>query len=1391
MAGGVALGAFISQRNDGVSISGQQETEQGTPASTEAAVTRIVPPFEASPEPGSAEVRPAQEEEEALKNTEPLRVQPDDQLISGRERDESPPLEEEAMPSRSAAVKYLDIVQSDDWLGLSRLPSASPNTEGLPVIKVSRSALAANSVQPSVGDEIQVDIIPQQPISAKVTISFKDEERSSIGAEIVTPEGDKAVLHLNYDRQKRLVRGLIYRSKKEVSYELLGDESGGIVVQGVETGKVHEDIDRPKRGFAFLLGDETVDTNFTAPPGGDASCGSLASNLIPQLESKPGATAVLYLDFDGHALMGTIYNTHCGPTTIQQCPLTQWGSQTTAKITETWRIVSELFRPFDINVTTKESVFNAVPLVYSTRRNGGTYCSSDCPDIGSPISSTTPILVGQPRTIRPRARAVISPREEWTYPAVCPGMNIPRRLNGVARFASWAFGEDFEPALIFALGPQMIQEANGAPVPWALAMTVAHEVAHKLYLDHHGLDPSLVPPGTDLSAREREGYFGGHRLWGPIMGGARRIIQWSKGEYNYAKRRFSCSISSTNVVTCSGQSDLKTMTNIINPSFRFRNDDVGNTLPLAATITLDSTGRGAVEGIIERSREMRNLPSYPDENDVDVFRFTIPNQAGAPTTFNLDVRAIPQLEADDPALSGTGALNISLRWGTVVTLAGGVQSVTWEPASVNPVSCDSEATTCSSRLPFGPEAANLGASLQRQVTRGTTYVIEVDGAGELDPATNGFSDYSSIGGYKIDISPSQVTSTATPTQTPTTTPTRTPTATFTPPPTNTPTHTPSATHTFTPTFTPRATNTPINTPTATPTRTPTSTFTPPPTSTPTHTPSATHTSTPTFTHTATPTRTPTSTFTPPPTSTPTHTPSATHTFTPTFTPPVTNTPINTDTPRDTATIAPTPTSVAPSTSAPTSIPTELPTEGPTEIATNTPTETPTDTPTETPSSTQTETPTTTPTATAPVLGTQTLAPETTVVPTAIASPPQVITPLVTPSESRTPTGAGACKDGIDNDDDGLVDILDVGCESAEDLSEEDDDTSSDLSISLEGLFDRKDGTFDAYLSYNNPRETVVVVPIGDTTTTKNFFSPEGASLGQPTEFRPGQHRGVFKVLFRGDPTAWTLKTATGRTQRVEISSNSPKLKPIEPLASCINTSDAGSLSAVMGYSNPNPFEIMLPIGPLNSFSPNPPDRSQPTQFFAGRNIGAFSLPVDTELTWSLSGIPVVVSPSTKVCTCPSTNNTAPKQIVQESAIKLGEFIFSATEILKRASAKRLEAATDAQKKNIREGFDRARQKAAAQVLDMKQALEKLPRESRSCSELLLGCHIVDDGPTIEFARNSLNNSLQTILRIIRRANYLESGQTSGREKTIKAAEVEHANGIAALDQLSRFRTTCK
>ena len=229
----------------------------------------------------------------------------------------------------------------------------------------------------------------------------------------------------------------------------------------------------------------------------------------------------------------------------------------------------------------------------------------------------------------------------------------------------------------------------------------------------------------------------------------------------------------------------------------------------------------------------------------------------------------------------------------------------------------------------------------------------------------------------------------------------------------------------------------------------------------------------------------------------------------------------------------------------------------------------------------------------------------------------------------------------------------------------------------------------------------------------------------------------------------------------------------------------------MGYSNPNPFEIMLPIGPLNNFSPNPPDRSQPTQFFAGRNIGAFSLPVDTELTWSLSGIPVVVSPSTKVCTCPSTNNMAPKQIVQESAVKLGEFIFSATEILKRASAKRLEAATDAQKKNIREGFDRARQKAAAQVLDMKQALEKLPRESRSCSELLIGCHIVDDGPTIEFARNSLNNSLQTILRIIRRANYLESGQTSGREKTIKAAEVEHANGIAALDQLSRFRTTCK
>ena len=72
------------------------------------------------------------------------------------------------------------------------------------------------------------------------------------------------------------------------------------------------------------------------------------------LQSRPSATAVLYLDFDGEVVSGTFWN---NGNTIDAQP----SGLSDAEITTTWAIMAEDFSPFDINVVTDRAVFEATP----------------------------------------------------------------------------------------------------------------------------------------------------------------------------------------------------------------------------------------------------------------------------------------------------------------------------------------------------------------------------------------------------------------------------------------------------------------------------------------------------------------------------------------------------------------------------------------------------------------------------------------------------------------------------------------------------------------------------------------------------------------------------------------------------------------------------------------------------------------------------------------------------------------------------------------------------------------------------------------------------------------------------------------------------------------------
>lgn len=75
---------------------------------------------------------------------------------------------------------------------------------------------------------------------------------------------------------------------------------------------------------------------------------------VPLLQSRPGADAVIYIDFDGETVSGTAWSN--GGTIIAPA-----ARLTSAQITEVWQRVSRDFAPFVVNVTTDRSVYQSAP----------------------------------------------------------------------------------------------------------------------------------------------------------------------------------------------------------------------------------------------------------------------------------------------------------------------------------------------------------------------------------------------------------------------------------------------------------------------------------------------------------------------------------------------------------------------------------------------------------------------------------------------------------------------------------------------------------------------------------------------------------------------------------------------------------------------------------------------------------------------------------------------------------------------------------------------------------------------------------------------------------------------------------------------------------------------
>ncbi|MBL4782081.1 MAG: tandem-95 repeat protein [Porticoccaceae bacterium] len=227
------------------------------------------------------------------------------------------------------------------------------------------------------------------------------------------------------------------------------------------------------------LPDTTPETTETTSGDGSTPALEAATNVFA-LHSKPGASKVFILDFDGHVISGTAWNG--SESSYSATPFDTDGNFNNvsdaerAAIHEIWHRIAEDFAPFDIDITTEEP---------------------------ASLTSTT-------------GRLLITRNSDLN------GKAMPYSGGGgVAYVGVWGFSNFasyYSPALVY-----YNNLASHAPY---ISEAASHEAGHNLNLSHDGQG----------STTYYSGHGSGYVSWAPVMGVGyyNNVTQWSKGEYSGA-----------------------------------------------------------------------------------------------------------------------------------------------------------------------------------------------------------------------------------------------------------------------------------------------------------------------------------------------------------------------------------------------------------------------------------------------------------------------------------------------------------------------------------------------------------------------------------------------------------------------------------------------------------------------------------------------------------------------------------------------------------------------------------------------------------------------------------------------------------------------------------------